>query len=133
MTSLLEDVDDVELVLGEDLGEPIGIVNGLGRRRGLFALDVAQSGGIEDVRAHPERLGRLPGDGQGITGDHLHVHTHLQGGGDCHLGVVAWWIEQGQHADEVPRPVAFGPGHTQRTEASCREPVYCGVDLRLHL
>ena len=30
-------------------------------------------------------------------------------------------------------PVPFGPGHAQRTEASCREPVDCRVDLRLHL
>ena len=35
--ALLQDVDDVELVLGEDLGEAVGLLDGLGRRRGLLA------------------------------------------------------------------------------------------------
>ena len=55
------------------------------------------------------------------------------GGGDRHLGVVPRGIEQGQHPDEIPRTVALGPGHSQRSEASCREPVDGGVDVRLHV
>jgi len=43
VTPLLEDVDDVELVLREDLGEPVGVVDGLGCRRGLVSLDIAQT------------------------------------------------------------------------------------------
>ena len=44
-----------------------------------------------------------------------------RGGGDGRLGVVAWRVEQGQHAEELPRAVPLGPGHAQRAEAARRE------------
>ena len=71
----------------------------------------------------PELLGGLLGDGQRVAGHHLDRDAHLPGGGDGRLGVVAWRVEQGQHAEELPVAVAVGSGHAERTKAAGGEVV----------
>ena len=54
-------------------------------------------------------------------------------GRDGCLGIFPWRIEQGQHADKLPLPVALGPRHAQRTEAARRKFVDRLLDGGLHL
>ncbi len=123
----------MELVFGEYLGEAIGRFDGLGRRRCLLALDVAEAGGIEDIAAHAECLGGLLGDGQRIARDHLDLHAHLPRRGDGCLGVFSWRVEKGQHAKKPPRAISLDPGHAQGAKTPCGELVDGLVDVRLHL
>jgi len=88
--------------------------------------------GIEDVRAHPEGLGRLPGDGQGIAGNHLHVHAHLDGGGNGRLGVLPWWIEQREHPTNFHGP-SLRPGPRPRNGSPEPRTRRRSVDVRLNL
>ena len=99
----------------------------------LLALDVAQAGGIEDVGAHPQCLGGLPGDGDLVAGDHLDRDAQLPRGGDGRLGIVARRVEQGQHAEELPGAVPVGAGHAQRPKAAGGEVVDRLVDRGLDL
>jgi len=41
VTALLQDINDVKLVFGKDLGETVGVLNGLSDRRRLLFLSVA--------------------------------------------------------------------------------------------
>ena len=113
VAALLQIIDDVELVFGEDLGEAVGVLDGLGYRRRLLLLFVTQAAGIKDVGAHPKFLGGFLGDGQSIAGHHFDLHAQVFGGRDGRLGVVARGIEQRQHAEELPFAIAFGTRHTQ--------------------
>ena len=60
VAALLQHVDDVELVLGEYLGEAVGLFDGL-----CHCADLASScrpiAGIEDVRAHTQLFATSPG------------------------------------------------------------------------
>ena len=67
VTVLLQHVDNVEFVLREDLGETIGVLDGFGYRRGFLGLGITKHAAIENVRAHPQGLGGLLGDRQGIA------------------------------------------------------------------
>ena len=63
--SLLQDLDDVELVLREHLREAVGLLD-RGRdlpARGLVSLASPKHPGVQDVGAEAENLGSLPGDG----------------------------------------------------------------------
>ena len=121
------------LCSGNTWAKPSAVLDGLGRRRGLLALDVAKAGGIENVAAHAERLGGLLGDGQRIARDHLDLHAHLTCRRDGCLGVLPRRVEQGQHAKKLPRALSLGPGHAQGAKTACGELVDGLVDVRLHL
>ena len=56
-----------------------------------------------------------------------------QRGRDGCLGIFPWRIEQGQHANKLPLPVALGPRHAQRTKAARREFVDRLIDGGFHL
>ena len=87
---------------------------------------------VENVRTHPQRLGGLPGDRQGIACHHLDLHAHLGRGRDGGFGVFTRRIEQRQYAEKLPFPVAIRPGHTERTKAARGEVVDRLVDGGLH-
>ena len=129
----LEDVDDVELVLGEDLGEAVGVLDRRGHRFGLVTLCVAETAGVEDVGAQPQLLGGLLGDRERVAGDHLHLHPKLPGGGEGRLRVLARRVKQRQHADQLPRAVSVGAGDAQGSKAARRELVDSLINETLHL
>ena len=125
---LLQDLDDVEFVLGEHLGEAVGMLDGLGHAGVSCCFGVAKAAGIENVCAHAEFLGGFLGDGQRIAGHHLDLDAHLSGGRDGRLGVLPRRIEQRQHAEELPFAVALGPRHAQGTKTARGEFVDGFVD-----
>ena len=71
--------------------------------------------------AQPQFRGGFPGDGQLIARHHLDVDAHLPGGRDGGLGVCPGRVEKRQHAQKLPRALAFGSRHAQRAEAACRK------------
>ena len=132
MAVLLHDVDDVELVLREHLGETVGVLDGLGDLRRFLRLGIAECAAVENVRAHPEGLGHLPRDRQRVARHHLDLHAHLGGGRDGRLGVLARRIEQRQHAENPPFAVAVRPRDAERAKAARGEVVDGLVDGVLH-
>ena len=100
----------------------------LADRRRFLGLGVAERVRVEDVRAHPERLGHLAGDRQSVAGHHLDLHAHLSRRRDGGFGVFARRIEQRQDAEKPPFAVAVGSGDTERTKAARGEVVDRLVD-----
>ena len=133
MAAFLQDIHNVKLVFGEHLGEAVGLLDGFSYLGGLLLFCVTQAGGIKDICAHVQLFGGFLGDSQGIARHHLDPYAHRQRGRDGGLGIFAWRIEQWQHAEKLPLPVAFGPCHAQRTETASREFIDCLLDGRLYL
>ncbi len=113
MAALLQDIHNVELMFGEYLGETVRFFDGLRRLRRLVMLRVAQSAGIQDVRAQPQLPGSFSSDGQLIARNHLDLHAHLPGAGDGCFGLLARRIEQWQHANKLPLTFLICPRHAQ--------------------
>ena len=133
VAALLQYVDDVVFVLGEDLGETVCGLDGFGYRRRFVLLRIAQGCGVEDVGAQADFGGGFLRDGQGVAGHHLDGDAHRRGGGDGRCRVVAGRVEQRQHADELPVAVPVGAGHAQRPEAAGGEIVDCLIGGRFDL
>ena len=125
----LQHLDDVELVLGKDLRESVGLLDGHRELPGLVCPGAGKGGGVEDVLPEPQLLRDLPGDGKLVSGDHLHLDPHLRGGRQRCPGVGARRIVQGQHAEHAPHAVGAGPGHAQRPVATRGEATHRGLDL----
>ncbi len=60
--------------------------------------------------------------------NHLDLHAHFASGRDGSFGIVAGWIEQGEHAEELPAAVAIVSCHAQCAKTACGEFVDCFVD-----
>ena len=109
----LQDIHNVEFVFGKYLGKSIRLLDGLDHRRRLLLFRVAERFGIENIRAHPQRLRHLLRNRYLIARHHLDLHAHGQRGRNRRLRILARWIEHGQHTEKLPRPVALGPRHAQ--------------------
>ena len=133
VATLLEHVHDVVLVLGEHLGVAVSVLDGLGRRRCLRSPGVPQPRCVENIRTHPEGLGGLGRNGEGVAGDHLDLNPHLQRGGDGRLGVDTGWIEEGKDAEELPVPGSLCPRDPEGPESTLGELVDRVVDACFHL
>ena len=124
---LLEDLDDVELVLREDLREPVGRLDGLVLPPSEGPL--GEQGRVQDVRAQAHLGGDLLADGDLVPRDHLHLDPQRPRLGDGGLGILPGRIGQGQHAKEPPGARRVGAGHAQGTEAPGREGVHRRFDF----
>ena len=120
------------LCSGKYLGETVRVLDGLGYRRGFLGLGITKRPAIENVRAHPQGLGGLLGDRQGVAGHHLDLHAHRGRGRDGGFGIFTRRIEQRQHAKKLPFPVAVRPRHAESTKAARGEIVDGLVDGGFH-
>ncbi len=78
VAALLQHLDDVVLVLGEDLREAVGLLDRSDRAappRGAWCR--SKHAGVENVGAQAELAGDLLGDGELVAGDHLDVDAQL--------------------------------------------------------
>ena len=133
VAALLQNVDDVEFVLRKHLRESIGMLDGLGKLRGLLMLGVAKTAGVENIRAQAQFPGGFPGDGQRIARHHLDGHPHVSSGRDGRLGLLPGRVEQRQDTQKLPWPIGLGARHTQSAKAPRRELVDRLVDRLLDL
>ena len=133
MATFLQDIYDVELVLGEYLGEAVRFLDGLGQLRGLVLLGVAKATRIEDVCAQSKFRGGFSSDGHLIASNHLDAYPHLAGGRDGRLGFFPGRVEKRQHAEKPPWALPVRASHTERAEAARRKLVDGFLDGALHL
>jgi hypothetical protein len=115
---LLQNIHDMEFVLGKHLGKSVGILDQFDFRRRLLALGISQVGAIENIGAHAERLRGFPGDRQGVAGHHLDFHAHLARRLHRGFRVRARRIVKRQHAQQLPLAIGIRPRHAKRAEAA---------------
>jgi len=123
VTTLLQDLDDVVLVLGEDLGETIGSLNEIIDLRAghVTATTETETLGIIDVGTETELAGSLTGDTDGVTSKHLDRETKGLGFVDSAGSVVTGGIAAGHDAENLPRALTTLAGNTERAEATGSE------------
>mmetsp|Transcript_17772 Transcript_17772/g.62669 ORF Transcript_17772/g.62669 Transcript_17772/m.62669 type:complete len:574 (+) Transcript_17772:928-2649(+) len=133
---LADDVDDLELVLGQHLGEAVGGHDD-GGQVAVHAALVVQHLRVEDVGAHAELAARLLGDGRLVARDHLHLHAHVHGRLDRALGVVARRVEEREHALELPARrlvlTRVADRDAERAEAAVGERLHRALDAAADL
>eukprot|EP00955_Chlamydomonas_euryale_P106395 365702-Chlamydomonas_euryale.AAC.25 len=62
-----------------------------------------QALGVLDVEPEPEHARRLLGNQHVVARNHLHVHTKFHGAAHRFLRVGARWVEEREHANQLPR------------------------------
>ena len=120
VATLLQDLDDVVLVLGEDLGETIGSLDeivdlGAGH---VTAATETEALGVVDVGAEAELAGSLAGNADGVTGKHLDGQAETLGLVDGAGGIVAGGVGAGHDAEDLPGALAALAGDTERAETT---------------
>src|ERR1700685_2996973 len=120
-------------MFGENLRETVRLFDCFRRLRRLVMLDVAQSAGIENIRAHPELLGRFFGDRHLIAGNHLDADAHIACARDGCFGLLACRIEYRQYTNDLPLACFLCPRHAQRTEAASSKLVDRFLDTGFYL
>ncbi len=105
-------------MLGEHLREAVCLLDLLNYLRRLLLLGVAERAGVQDIDAQAKFFRCFPGNGNLIARHHFDFDAHLDGIGDGFLGICAWRIKQGQHADKLPFALLIGSGNAQRAEAA---------------
>ena len=120
VTTLLQHLDDLVLVLGEHFGETVGLLDQvvLG---GAGKTTVDQTLGVVDLGAEGQHLASLLGDGDGVTSQHLDGQTQVLGLGDGVGGILTRGIEHGVHAQQLPGLTLLHDGNTQGTETTASE------------
>ena len=123
VTTLLENLDDVVLVLGEDLGETIGSLNEIvNLGTGHFSTTgKTKLLGVVDVGTKTELAGSLTGDTDGITGQHLDGKTEVLGFMDSLGGIVTRGIGARHDSENLPVTFTALAGNTEGTETTGSE------------
>eukprot|EP00037_Helgoeca_nana_P013829 m.127716 g.127716 ORF g.127716 m.127716 type:complete len:759 (-) comp22251_c0_seq1:40-2316(-) len=119
---LLEQRHNVKLVLWEDLGKAVAVLDQL-HQTSLGKLERVR---LHDLVAHSKPTARLLGDELVIARDHLDRRAVPDRGLNDNLRVVPRWVEERHHAHEVPL-VANHLGDSHRPKPLARK-----HDHRLH-
>ncbi|KAH6608110.1 hypothetical protein Trco_004423 [Trichoderma cornu-damae] len=120
VATLLENLDDGVLVLGENLGEAIGSLDeivdlGAGH---VAAAAETETLGVVDVGAEAELARSLTSDADGITGQHLDGQAEVLGFVDGAGGVVAGGVGARHYAEDLPGTLAALAGNAEGTETA---------------
>lgn len=120
VTTLLQHLDDLVLVLGEDFSETVGLLNEvvLGRA-GKTTVD--QTLGVVDLGAKSKHLAGFLGNGNSVTSQHLDSETKVLGFGDGVGSVLTRGVEHGVHAQQLPGLTLLLDSNTKRTETTAGE------------
>lgn len=120
VTTLLEHLDDLVLVLGEHLGEAVGalaeVVDG-----GACHVGVEELVGVVNPGTELEHAAGLDGNGVGVAGKHLNLETEGLSLNDGLAGVGTRGVEEGQHAEHLPGAVLLLDGNGEGTETTAGE------------
>jgi hypothetical protein len=123
VTTLLENLDDVVLVLGEDLSESISgldeIVNlGTGH---VTTTTETETLSVVDVGTETELAGGFTGYTDGITSQHLDGETESLGFVDGAGSIVTRGVRAGHDTENLPLAFAALAGNTEGTETTGSE------------
>jgi hypothetical protein len=117
VTTLLEHLDDLVLVLGEDLSETVGALDKvvLG---GTSKTAVDELGRVVNLGSESKHLAGLLGDGNSVTSQHLDGNTELLSLNDGLGGILTRGVEHGQETEKDPVTIVLLVGDTERTETT---------------
>lgn len=120
VTTLLEHLDDLVLVLGEDFSETISLLDKvvLG---GTSETTVDQTLRVVNLGTEGKHLASLLSDGDSITSKHLDGETENLGLSDGVGGILTGGIEHGVHAQKLPGLTLLLDGNTKGTETTASE------------
>jgi hypothetical protein len=123
VATLLENLDDGVLVLGEDLGETIGSLNEIVDLRAGHVTTTAEAKtlSVVDVGTKTELAGSLTGNADGITSKHLDGQTEVLGFVDSAGSVVTRGVRAGHDTENLPSTLTTLAGNTERTETTGSE------------
>jgi len=120
VTTLLEHLDDLVLVLGEDLSETIGALNKI-VDSGTGKATVDELVRVVNLGTKSKHLASLLSDGNGVTSKHLDGNTKLLGLDDSLGSVLTGRVEHRKHTKENPRVVVLLVSDTERAETTTSE------------
>lgn len=120
VATLLENLDDVVLVLGENLSETVGSLNEIVnlRARHVTTATETETLSIVDVGAETELTRSLTSDTDGITSKHLDGQTERLGLVDSAGGIVARGVRAGHDTEDLPVGVLALASNTEGTETT---------------
>ncbi|TLD30651.1 hypothetical protein PspLS_02350 [Pyricularia sp. CBS 133598] len=120
MATLLEHLDDLVLVLGEDFGET---VSALAKVVDSAASHVAVEELVRVVNlgTHGKHAASLLGDSDGVTSKHLNGETESLSLSDGLGGVLTGRVEERKHAEHLPGAIGLLDGNSERTETTAGE------------
>ncbi|GKT48036.1 uncharacterized protein ColSpa_08217 [Colletotrichum spaethianum] len=120
VTTLLEHLDDLVLVLGEHFGETVGaLAKVVDRSAGHVAVEKLV--GVVNLGTELEHAAGLDGNGVGVTSKHLNLETESLGLENGLAGIAARGVEEGQHAEHLPGAILLLDGDGEGTETTAGE------------
>ncbi|ROW06561.1 hypothetical protein VMCG_04318 [Cytospora schulzeri] len=123
VATLLENLNDVVLVLGEDLSETISSLNEVVNLRTGHVTTATETEtlSVVDVGAETELAGSLTSDTDGITSQHLDGQTQSLGLVDSLSSVVTGRVGAGHDTQDLPGTLTTLASNTERTETTGSE------------
>lgn len=120
VTTLLENLDDRVLVLGENLSETIGSLNEIIDLRAGHVTTTTETEtlSVVDVCTETELARSLTSDTDGITSQHLDGQTEVLGFIDSAGGIVTRGIRAGHDTENLPSTLTTLAGNTKRSETT---------------
>ncbi|PMB73754.1 hypothetical protein BM221_001179 [Beauveria bassiana] len=120
VTTLLENLDDRVLVLGEDLGETISSLDEIVdlRARHVTTTTETKTLGVVDVGTETELAGSFTSDTDGVTSKHLDGETETLGLIDSAGGIVTRGVRAGHDSEDFPSTLTTLASNTKRTETT---------------
>ena len=120
VTTLLEHLDDLVLVLGENFSETVGLLNKvvLGRA-GKTTVDETLR--VVDLGRKSKHLAGFLGNSDSVTSQHLDSETKVLGFGDGVGSVLTRGVKHGVHAQQLPGLTLLLDSDTKRTETTASE------------
>lgn len=120
VTTLLENLDDGVLVLGEDLGETISSLDEIVdlRARHVTTTTETKTLSVVDVGAETELARSFTGNTDGVTSKHLDGETETLGLIDSAGSVVTRGVRAGHDSENFPSTLTTLAGNTKRTETT---------------
>jgi hypothetical protein len=123
VATLLENLNDVVLVLGENLSETVGSLNEIVNLRAGHVTTATETEtlSVVDVGTETELAGSLTGDTDGITSKHLDGETKALGLVDSAGGIVTRGVGAGHDAENLPGTLTTLAGNTKGSETTGSE------------
>jgi hypothetical protein len=120
VTTLLEHLDDLVLVLGEDLGETVSTLDEI-VLSGTGKTTVDKLVRVVNLGTKSKHLASLLSDGKSVTSKHLDGNTKLLGLDNSLGSVLTGRVEHREHTEENPGVVVLLVSDTERAETTTSE------------